>query len=355
MSGLNIFQTNLRQIKKGDKMGLSGMNISNLKDGDICLYNGNGWISKMIRLVDGTVMNHASIYVGNNSVIEAEGGKNRISKNTIEESISGSNWIKVYRLIERPDNMDPVVDKANWYFGQGNRYGYEQILLLAMLALIRKPKKGKIFKYLVKIVFERAAAVLLKLTEGGKEVLICSELVYRSYNEAHKGINDPYSLKLTNLNTIKGMVRLPENVHEESFYALFSVPAAKNLSDNKSIDMEYNKVKLMADDMELDVLSDMDDELKQLIPLMENDELTTKGVPEVSIEELEGAFQVFASQLHRQANLSQLDQAESINSATYFREKSMTFKSLNEVIADFVTPGDLYKADTLKYVGKIKS
>lgn len=133
--------------KKGDRMGLLGMNISNLKDGDICLYNGNGWISKMIRLLDGTKMNHASIFVGNNEVIEAEGGKNRINKNTIEESISGSNWIKVYRLIE----LDPVVDKANWYFGQGNRYGYEQILLLAMLALIRKPKKGKIFKYLAKI------------------------------------------------------------------------------------------------------------------------------------------------------------------------------------------------------------
>ncbi len=339
--------------KKGEIMGLTGMNISNLRDGDICLYHGNGWISKMIRFVDGTEVNHASIYVGNNKVVEAEGGTNRISKNMIEESIKGSEWIKVYRLIERPDDMDPVVDKANWYFGQGNRYGYEQILLLAMLALIRKPKKGKIFKYLAKIVFERAAAVLLKLTEGGKEVLICSELVYRSYNEAHEGINDPYSLRLTNLNTIKGMVGLPENVHAESLYALFSVPAAKNLSDNRFVDMSYNKVKLMAKDMELDVLSDIDDELKQLLPLLENDELRVKGVPEVSIEELEGAFQVFVSQLHRQVNLNQLDQAESINDATYFSDKSMTFKSLNEVIADFVTPGDLYKADTLKYMGKI--
>ena len=336
-------------------MGLSGMDTAKLKDGDICLYHGKGWISKMIRLVDGTVMNHASIYVGNNEVIEAEGGKNRIGKNTMEESISGSEWIKVYRLIERPDDMDPVVDKANWYFGQSNRYGYEQILLLAMLVLIRKPKKGIIFKYLAKIVLERAAAILLKLTEGGKEVLICSELVYRSYNEAHEGISDPYSLALTNLNTVKGMGGLPVNVNPESLYTLFSMPAAKNLSDNRSVDMEYNKVKQMADDMDLDALANMDDELKQLLPLLEDDQLMAKGMPEVSMEELEGAFQVFASQLHRQANLSQLDRAESINDATYFREKSMTFKSLNDVIADFVTPGDLYKADALKYVGEIKS
>ena len=202
---------------------------------------------------------------------------------------------------------------------------------------------------------ERAAAILLKLTEGGKEVLICSELVYRSYNEAHEGISDPYSLALTNLNTVKGMGGLPVNVNPESLYTLFSMPAAKNLSDNRSVDMEYNKVKQMADDMDLDALANMDDELKQLLPLLEDDQLMAKGMPEVSMEELEGAFQVFASQLHRQANLSQLDRAESINDATYFREKSMTFKSLNEVIADFVTPGDLYKADALKYVGEIKS
>ena len=336
-------------------MGLSGIDEYHLKDGDICRYHGNGWISKAIRFVDGTEVNHASVYVGNNRVIEAEGGKNRISKNTIEESISGSKWIKAYRLKQYPEDMGPVVDRANWYFGQNNRYGYEQILLLAMLALIRKPKNGWAFRNLVKIVLERAAAILLKLTEGGKEVLICSELVYRSYNEAHEGIHDPYSLGLTNLNRVKGMVGLPVNVHPESLYALFGMPAAKNFSDKRFVEIEYNKVKLMADDMELDVLSNIDDELQYLLPLLEDDELTVKDIPEVSIEELDGAFQVFASQLHRQANLSQLDRAESINDSMYFREKSMTFKSLNEVIADFVTPGDLYKADALKYVGKIKS
>jgi len=335
-------------------MGLLDMNTSNIKDGDICLYHGNGWISKAIRYIDGTEVNHASIFVGNNRVIEAEGITNRISKNTIENSMNGSAWIKVYRLKERPDDMDPVVDKANWYFGQSNRYGYEQILLLAMLSLIRKSKKGRIFRYLAKIVLERAAAVLLKLTEGGKEVLICSELVYRSYNEAHEGINDPYSLGLTNLNTLKGMLGLPANVHPESLYALFGVPAAKNLSDNSFVDTAYNNVKQMADDIGLDVLSNIDDELKYLLPLLEDDELTAEDVPEVSIEELEGTFQVFARQLHRQANLSHLDRAESIDDAMYFREKSMTFKSLNEVIADFVTPGDLYKADALKYTGTIK-
>ncbi len=94
-------------------MELLGMDTSNLKGSDICLYHGEGWISKAIRYVDGTEVNHVSILVGDNRVIEAEGGRNRICKNTIESSINGSSWIKVYRLKERPVDMSPVTETRN--------------------------------------------------------------------------------------------------------------------------------------------------------------------------------------------------------------------------------------------------
>ncbi|KIM05913.1 MAG: hypothetical protein KN64_01335 [Sulfurovum sp. AS07-7] len=325
--------------------------ISSLKDGDIFLYHGNKWISKAIRYVDGTEVNHASIFVGDNHVIEATSGG--VKKNTIEHSKENSSWIKIYRLKERPSDMSPVIARANWYYGQPNRYGFEQILLLAFLCIIRKSKKGNAFRSIAKTVLERAAALLLKMTEAGKEVLICSELVYRSYDEAYEGIDDPYSLRMTNLNTTKSMFGLPANVHPESLYALFSFPAAKSLSNTHKADIAYKTIKEMSN-MDIESLADLDIEMEKLVPLLENDQADEKSIPEVTIEELEGTFLAFAGEVHNQVVMNAPERKESRANAILFREKSMTFQSLNDVIADFVTPGDLYKADALTYIDTIK-
>ena len=339
-------------LYKGDKMGAVDMDKSWLKDGDVFLYHGKKWVSKAIRYLDGTEVNHASVFIGSNSVVEATG--KGIQKNTIDQSIQNSSWIKVYRLKERPDDMNPVVSRADWYFGQPNRYGYEQIVLLAFLCIVRKSKKGKVFRFLAKTVLERAAAYLLKMSEAGKQVLICSELVYRSYEEAYEGIDDPYSLRMTNWNTTKAMFTPTANVHPESLYALFSSPAAKNLNNPLVSEAAYNGVKNLSMTFTSEVLADVDGQLEEIVPLMEDDGLDASSISDVTVEELEGAFLAFAGEVHKQVTLHEPALKESMDKAMFFREKSLTFRSLDQVIADFVTPGDLYKADSLTYVGTIQ-
>ena len=165
---------------------------NDLRDGDVMLYNGNSWISKAIRFMDGTEVNHAALYLGEGRVAEAIA--KGVTKRTFETSTEDSRYVIIRRLSTQPETMRPVLEKAQAYLGFGNRYGYEQIVLLAFLGITRKLPVNVYLKWLLRKVLDRAADLLL--ASGDRQPMICSEFVYRCFDEALPASTDPYTLRI---------------------------------------------------------------------------------------------------------------------------------------------------------------
>ncbi|WP_027183109.1 hypothetical protein [Desulfovibrio inopinatus] len=163
-----------------------------LRTGDIFLYHSESFLGGMIRLFDGSEYNHAGIFDGEN-VIESLGGG--ITTNTISESTCKNKFVDVFRFRNDAGKQlgdagiptQNVTDTIRRYVNDGDRYAFEQILLLAALATTRRfPFGGWVpgLSKFVRQITDAAASVLSKLMSMNKEPLICSELVYRCYVES---------------------------------------------------------------------------------------------------------------------------------------------------------------------------
>lgn len=200
--------------------------MSDLKAGDILLYHGTkSWISKAICKLDGTEYNHAALYYENNKVLEvvAKG----VVENNIDTSIYDSDHVTVLRLKPEQADMQPVVAVTKNYLD--TRYADEQLLLLVVICLFRKIKMNKIMAKIIEFILQKAAVLLLNIFGiDGKTALICSELVYRSYNEADK-TNGIYKIQID-----RSQPKIQSIVEEGSLYTrLFGNSAQITLNLNK--------------------------------------------------------------------------------------------------------------------------
>ena len=166
---------------------------SQLRGADVFLYRGTGWVAEAIRFVDGTDFHHAGLYLGREAVGEALG--NGVVRTTLVQSVAASKRVLVRRL-KQDVTLQPVLDRAQTYLAQGHRYAYEQILLLTFLALTRKLPVATSLRALLRSVLDRAAEVVAGIVGAGKEPMICSEFVFRCYDEAAPEAADLYSLEI---------------------------------------------------------------------------------------------------------------------------------------------------------------
>jgi hypothetical protein len=163
---------------------------ADLQPGDVFLYHGTSFVSRLIRLFDATEYSHASIWTGS-QVIEALG--DGVNKRSLNASVADCEYVHVYRFRDSAGNglgaaglpAAPVITIADQFGANKNRYGYEQILLLALLASARRlaapiPFLGRILRTLL----DNAMDALANLAAAGREPLICSELVFRCFDEA---------------------------------------------------------------------------------------------------------------------------------------------------------------------------
>ena len=110
--------------------------VDRLREGDVFLYHGTSFIAKAIRFFDGTPVNHAGLYLGDSKVGEAIASG--LGQQDLATSIEDATWVEAHRLVENVDTMDPVTTVAGRYLKQGNRYGFEQILLCERLVEIEQ-------------------------------------------------------------------------------------------------------------------------------------------------------------------------------------------------------------------------
>ncbi len=162
--------------------------ITDLKPGDVFLYQGTSLVARLIRLFDGTEYSHASIYDG---AKVAEALSQGITTNTVADSVAGSNFVDVYRFISADkhhlgDTGYPaakVIARVKNYEEHPQPYAYDDIILLALLCTSRHlavPLLGAV----VRNILDTASEKLSQLLAAGKQPMICSEFVFRCYAQA---------------------------------------------------------------------------------------------------------------------------------------------------------------------------
>lgn len=274
----------------------------------------------------------------------------------------------IRRLKSLPETMDPVLRKANNYIACKECYAYEQILLLVFLSLTRKLTLGKFLDWIVRGILDAATSLLVELVEGHKEPMICSEFVYRSYEEAVPLPNDHYTL---NVKPMPVPVLLATGMPEKLQVSLrhFSVGIHKDSLLAWASNVVTEPVRSMPQEFKLSLESPVEsigvepfDEKKfneifekYLSEVKKPSREALKIEPSIRTADMLGRIKKFADAYYqatagvnkkKEMKLSWVDTIES-------DEVPEPLEYLLKAAADFVTPGDLLKCDSLFNVGKI--
>ncbi len=153
-----------------------------IRPGDVLLFHGNSFVSWAIRWFDGTDVNHAAIALDADNMGEAVGSGLR--DDPIAPAIK-SNARTYVRRLPVSSAMTPVVSMAQRYLDSGVPYAYEELVLLAILSMTRRaPISNPLMRRVLRSTLDHAAELLNSLMDRGSDLMICSEYVYRCYDEA---------------------------------------------------------------------------------------------------------------------------------------------------------------------------
>jgi hypothetical protein len=332
---------------------MSTISVENLNQGDILLYHGKSWISKAIRFFDGTDYNHVSIYMGNHIVAEAL--ENGIITQRIDDSIKNSEYVIAKRLNNCPQNMDPVMDIVLRY--KGKRYAYEQLLLLAFICIFRKVNLNYAVARFIKKLLEIAASLLVEFMNADKQALICSEFVFRCYDEAEENNNDPYTIVLQDMHPLsiaklskKRNSKQPAPVYPQSIFSLFYYNAIHPSSNTKSkYIISFNPVDIHTIPAFNQDLIEPHSELHHLFEEVKNNYQAQELLEKASLDtHLKDSLDMFIT-AHYFANILQASNKTPSNDFNL-----EIIKSFYQTNANFVTPGDLFRAKNLELIGTIQ-
>lgn len=168
---------------------------TSLQPADILLYRGKGVLGRLIRFFDDSDVNHAGLYLGidGGQPRVGEAVKEGVTKELLDVSVHDREYVWVRRLTNNAP-LEPVLVVGQRYLSQGQRYAYEQLLLAAFLSMTRKLKITPLLSGLLRTILDGAASLIVQLTSGGREPMICSEFVYRCFDEADPAFHDAYAI-----------------------------------------------------------------------------------------------------------------------------------------------------------------
>jgi hypothetical protein len=169
--------------------------VSDVKPGEVLLFHGKSFTSWAIRKFDGSEVNHAALALPGGMLAEA-GGKGLQTRAI--PTPGGGEYILVHQLKASKD-LDPVVTKANAFLADGHLYAYQQIVLLGLLTLTRRIPLPGLARRLMRAALDHATKAVMDLLPVGSSWMICSEYVYRSFDEAVDGEPDLYPLSIAGI------------------------------------------------------------------------------------------------------------------------------------------------------------
>ncbi len=158
-----------------------------LQPGDVLLHNDDSPAARLIRLLDGTEVHHASLVLPSARVAESM-LKSGVVERGLGESVEPRRWVLVRRFRpRRPASLEPVVERARDLVREGHRYGYEQIVVLAVLCVTRRAPMTPRFVPMVTYILETAALQLATCLEVQNLTLrpwVCSGFVHHCFASA---------------------------------------------------------------------------------------------------------------------------------------------------------------------------
>ena len=315
---------------------------TDLKPGDVLLYHGESRIGRMIQKFDGKTVNHAGLYLGHGEVGEALG--EGVIKQSLATSIAGDQ-VFVYRLKAMPADMSPVLAVADTIIAEGHKYAYNAILLLALLATTRKISLSPVLSVLLRGILDKAASFLADISLGKKEPMICSEFVFRCYDEALPTPVDAYTLEIagrtypggtTGLGLATAPTRATPAIHPQSLLAMFAASTPGRLRMTALDGGAGGAAPKPVTDEELD---------RQIAAYFEEFK-TGAATADVSSGEMEALGHSLAGYLAAQSQAAAAGGAVGV--------LALGAPPILGVCADFVTPGDLMTSPSLMEVGEIK-
>jgi len=312
-----------------------------IRAGDVLLFHGKGLVSWAIRRLDGTDVNHAAVALDDAELGEATAVG--LVTNPIGAVVAKNDYTLIRRLPADDLSMAPVVDTAREYLSSGAPYAFQQILLLAILTLTRRLSfKDQLIRRMVRGILDRAALLLNSFIDAGTDLMICSEFVFRCYDEAG---DDRYRLAgweraVRDMPTDEGLL-----LDWAKAQPLPRAPVRAATSEVEeplelAVRMEGELEHLIADFARAD--SPTDREIAALDQL---------GAPKAPPEETTDEQLLFATIRFRDAMVRRAGQtAGDVPDA---RGVADPWELLEETMADFVTPGDLLHSASLVTVGEL--
>jgi hypothetical protein len=179
--------------ERSHEEGAMTFGAADVQPGDVLLFHGKGFISWAIRLFDGTEVNHAAIALGAGQLAEA--GGHGLQQRAVPAAMGDGEYMLVHRL-QATNDLKPVIAKANTFLTEGHLYAYQQIVLLAFLGLTRRIPLPRLARRLVRSALDHATSAVVDLLPIGASWMICSEYVYRCFDEATNARPDPYTLAI---------------------------------------------------------------------------------------------------------------------------------------------------------------
>jgi hypothetical protein len=349
-------------------MTSSRISTDGLKPGDVLLYQGDSWISKMICKLDGTEASHAGLYIGDDMVAEAllAGEHAGLDSQPIEDSVANAIWVSYYRLKSEPATMQPVLNVSSKYLAQGNRYAYGQILLLAIICSTRKLDLDNPLQRRVALFSINAGKSLLeRFRRDKKEPMICSEFVFRTYDEALPEPDDPYSIEILS----------PHDEEPRRNFSIFRLLRRRingePLIESPSVhpDSLLKRIEATGDTPEVlsqivenkeEYVAQSIDELEHMIEQYFTEEETVGALASSSdkddVEATEDKLLEAARRFTAELVLLDKDVAlpKRMSTGLYETESAASPQTLTEIVSDFVTPGDLLKSPSLEDMGRVK-
>jgi hypothetical protein len=256
----------------------------------------------------------------------------------LPQSLEHVEWVESRRLKEPPASLDPVLERAAHYLESGERYAFEQILLLAFLCITRNLAGSSVLGKLIRVTLDAAAEFLLRLFNTGREPMICSEFVFRCYNETLPGMIDVLARPPGVLRFGERGVPIGKNggIHRGSALSLLLEKHGGRLPEG-GVDLAgpLRAAESVDDTAVGRLVEDYFHDLQKQAPKTARIDLTSP--------DLLPSFRRFAASLclaRKRPEGKDLPCAEALG-------------DLFDVAADFVTPGDLQRSKSLAFIGKL--
>jgi hypothetical protein len=202
------------------------------KPGDILIFEaGNDWIGKSIALITNSTVSHAAMVYGEKTIVEM--GMDGINVN----GFTAGEGRGAYLMRLKDPNLDTsrLLSTAKKYINAHIPYDFPALVILAGLLVYKRIRPTPKLLKVTDLIIHGACLALDKLINQmskhrGKEVMVCSQLVYQIYLDAGKEYQMDIATWFSNnqMNSTKDKVLLAGLAEQNPFLSIDHLQSTQN-------------------------------------------------------------------------------------------------------------------------------